>query len=300
MIEKVSFSYSLSKKATTASTKATLIQFPLKVAHAITAHKIQGQTIPKPLKVALDISSIFDDAQAHVMLSRVEEFEQIYILDSLPEDNIRASGKALTELKEMNKRSLNQNPIPWKQENEYCIKIASLNCMNLSNNYEDIVGDRTLMESSIIAFSETWLEQKTIMHINGYKAHFNSIGPGKGLAIFMKDDTFKPIMDIKQEKMQVTKLRSQDLDLITVYRSDQGNTKELLQHLENLVNKDMATVVCGDFNICYQASRNNRISKYLENNGFLQLIKEATHIKGRHIDHFYFKPDHSFHEHPSI
>ena len=109
VIEKVSFSYSLSKKATSASTKATLIQFPLKVAHAITAHKIQGQTIPKPLRVALDISSIFDDAQAHVMLSRVEEFEQIYILDSLPEDKIRASGKALTELKEMNKRSINQN-----------------------------------------------------------------------------------------------------------------------------------------------------------------------------------------------
>ena len=156
------------------------------------------------------------------------------------------------------------------------------------------------MESSIIAFSETWLEQKTILHINRYNAHFNSIGSGKGLAIFIKDDTFKPIMDIKQEKMHVTKFQSQDLDLIIVYRSDQGNTKELLQHLENLVNKDMATVVCGDFNVCYQTSRNNRITQYLETNGFLQLMKEATHIKGRHIDHFYFKPDHSFHEHPSI
>ena len=300
VIEKVSFSYSLSKKATTASTKATVIQFPLKVAHAITAHKIQGQTIPKPLKVALDISSIFDDAQAHVMLSRVEEFEQIYILDSLPEDKIRASGKALTELEEMNKRSINQNPIPWKQENEFCIKIASLNCMNLSNNYEDIVCDKTLMESSVIALSETWLEQNTILNINGYKAHFNSIGPGKGLAIFLKDDIFKPIMDIKQEKMQLTKLQSEDLEIIIVYRSDQGNTKELLQHLTNLVKNDAATVVCGDFNICYQTSRNNRITQYLETNGFLQLMKEATHIKGRHIDHFYFKPGLRFHEHPSV
>ena len=91
VIEKVSFSYSLSKKATAGSSRATVIQFPLKVAHAITAHKIQGQTIPKPLKVALDISSIFDDAQAHVMLSRVEEFQQVYILESLPKEKIRAS-----------------------------------------------------------------------------------------------------------------------------------------------------------------------------------------------------------------
>ena len=122
------------RKATTASTKATLVQFPLKVAHAITAHKIQGQTITKPLKVALDISSIFEDAQAHVMLSRVEEFEQMYILDKLPEENIRASKKALDQLQMMNARSINQNPIPWNQEDDNYIKIATLNCMNLMNN----------------------------------------------------------------------------------------------------------------------------------------------------------------------
>ena len=84
IIEKISFSYSISKKATSASAMATLIQFPLKVAHAITSHKIQGQTILKPLKAALDIKSAFSDGQAHVMLSRMEELDQLYILDSLP------------------------------------------------------------------------------------------------------------------------------------------------------------------------------------------------------------------------
>ena len=117
VIEKVSFSYSLSKKATTGSIKATVIQFPLKVAYAITAHKIQSQTIPKPLKVALDISSVFEDSQAHVMLSRVEEFEQIFVLESLPDEKIHASPKALKELENMNARSINQNPTHWKQDN---------------------------------------------------------------------------------------------------------------------------------------------------------------------------------------
>jgi exonuclease III len=300
VIEKVSFSYSLSKKASTASTKATLIQYPLKVAHAIAAHKIQGQTIPKPLKVALDISSIFDDAQAHVMLSRVEEFEQIYILESLPEDKIRASAKALAELEVMNRRSINNNPTPWRENNEYHIKIAALNCMNLENNYDDIVSDNTLKESSIIAFTETWLDQKSILNINGYKAHFNSIGPGKGIAIYMKNDTFKPTVNIKQDKMQITKLESPELEVITVYRSEQGSITELLQHLTNMINQDRATVVCGDFNICYQASRNNKITQFLEKNRFLQLMKEATHIRGRHIDHFYFKPGYRIHENVSI
>ena len=69
---------------------------------------------------------------------------------------------------------------------------TNLNWMN--NNYEDIVSDRTLMESLIIALSETWLDQKTILNINGYKAHFNSIGPGKGLALYLKDDDYARIV----------------------------------------------------------------------------------------------------------
>ena len=56
VIEKVSFKYSLSKKSAIGSISSKVIQLPLKVAHGITEHKIQGQTVPKPLKVALDIS----------------------------------------------------------------------------------------------------------------------------------------------------------------------------------------------------------------------------------------------------
>jgi hypothetical protein len=62
----------------------TLVQFPIKLAHAITAYKIQGQTIPKPLKVAFDIDSIFEEAQGYVMLSRVQELKQIFILMGEP------------------------------------------------------------------------------------------------------------------------------------------------------------------------------------------------------------------------
>jgi ATP-dependent exoDNAse (exonuclease V) alpha subunit len=67
----------MSKKSSSASSDV-LIQFSIKLAHAITAHKIQGQTIPKPLKIAVDIASVFEDAQAYVMLSRIEGLEQLY------------------------------------------------------------------------------------------------------------------------------------------------------------------------------------------------------------------------------
>jgi len=66
IIEKVSVNYSLRKKGGAVGATATLIQFPVKVAHAITAHKIQGQTIPKPLKVAFDLKNIFEEAQGYI------------------------------------------------------------------------------------------------------------------------------------------------------------------------------------------------------------------------------------------
>ena len=75
---------------------------------------------------------------------------------------------------------------------------------------------------------------------------------------------------------------------------------ELLQHLAAMIETKVATIVCGDFNICYNASRNNRVTQYLENNGFKQMMKEATHIKGRIIDHFYFKPGKGISEKVSI
>ena len=174
--------------------------------------------------------------------------------------------------------------------------------MNLNNNYKEIIYDPTLMESTLMAFSETWLEEKTSFNFNilGYQSHFNSIGPGKGLALYYKEGTFKPTIDIKREKMQISKLEAAESHVISVYRSEQGNLTELIERLENLITPGVTTVVCGDFNFCYIANRNNKVTKFLENTGFSQLMKDPTHIKGRLLDHFYFKSGENKIESPSM
>ena len=58
----------------------------------------------------MDINSVFDDAQAYVMLSRVQQIEQVFILGELDESKIRTSRIALQELHRMKLVSLNSNP----------------------------------------------------------------------------------------------------------------------------------------------------------------------------------------------
>ena len=193
-----------------------------------------------------------------------------------------------------------KNPIPWEQDSESNIRISFLNIMNLKNNHDDIVKDKTLMRSTILAVSETWLNINESIEITGFKEYLNSTGPGKGLALFIRDDDFKHKINIREERMQITLVGSNDLDVIIVYRSEQGSTLQLIQHLEDLINPGSAIVICGDFNICYRSTRNNRVTKFLNQLGFSQLMNEPTHIRGRTIDHFYFREGAVIQENPII
>ena len=91
VIKKKELDYSLSRSQGLVSSTAKLIQYPLVLAWAVTVHKFQGQTVTSPQKVVIDLRSVFEAAQAYVMKSRVQELEQLYILEDLKEDKIYAN-----------------------------------------------------------------------------------------------------------------------------------------------------------------------------------------------------------------
>ena len=276
---------------------ALLIQFPVKPAHAVTANKIQGQTIHHPSKAVLDLNSVFEDAQAHVMLSRVQCLEQVYILKSLDEAKIRTSIIGLAELERLKKISYNENPTPWNTllGNDR-VKIASLNCAGLAPHYIDVLVDTKLQKADIIHLVETSLEgteKCEHLRVPEYESHFINVNRGKGIATYFKTSIFTHERDYVATNMQVTKFKSPELDVINVYRSSDGNSLELLNRISEMLTVEKPTLISGDFNICMLNHEKNRLSKGLLQNGFCQMVKEATHIKGGHIDHVYWKDEHS-------
>ena len=188
------------------------------------------------------------------MLSRVCALSQIYILDTFEESKMYPNIKALKELDRLNDISLNRNPTDWEKEDTQVMKIYSLNCRSLKKHYEDIIADTLLLKSDIIILQETWLLDDTIredLEIPDYELHLNSHGRGKGLAIYFKSNIFSHVMDMKQEHMQLSKFSSRDLDIISLYRSKDGNLIELNQKIEEMVQQDKPQLLIGDFNYCY-------------------------------------------------
>ena len=78
ILERFSMQYNVRHKSGDVGATATVVQFPVKVAFAVTAHKIQGASISSPAKVVMDLNSTFEPAQCYVMLSRIQKLGKLF------------------------------------------------------------------------------------------------------------------------------------------------------------------------------------------------------------------------------
>ena len=292
-VSRIEFSYSLSKKSYSASSQAKVIQYPLRLAFAATAHKFQGQTVQKPMCLVVDLMTVREPAQAYVMLSRVQEIDQVFIVEKLPADKLKPSIVALKEVNRLKEIPSNCSFLQqWCSADKDRIRIAFLNTRSLQKHFKDLQCNWTLCSCDILCISETWFKQEQLESeyiLKGYEhPHLVSVGPGKGLATYAKT-SFQPVADVCRSNYQISKFACDNCEVISVYRSESAPYEDVLCDIAQICNDEKLTILGGDFNVCVLKNEHNLLIKGLTQFGFIQMISEATHIAGGAIDHCYIR-----------
>ena len=296
-ISRVSVEYSIGKQHKGHEAKAKVVQFPLKLAWAITAHKVQGQTIKSPRPVAMDLQSTFTKAQAYVMLGRTENLQQIYLAD-FDNGKLGCNTNSLEESQSLEKKAeqyFNENV--WLS-NADLFRVSHLNIRSLKNHFMDLACDSHLLKSDIIGISETWFPKTGFLlpelpAFDTYRQFYASAGRGKGVALFIKDNL--AVVDTQKlctQQFQVLKVTLELLTVIVVYRSPATNSCDLLiDALLTLITNTSSTIIMGDFNIDPKKNpkQYHNLNSAMISKGFEQIIDRATHMKGHMLDHMYLQ-----------
>ena len=215
-------------------------------------------------------------------MSRAQKLSQLYILDNLYTDNWKASLRCLDELEDSEENALNT-----MKRDENTLEIISMNIRSLRKHHQDMLRNYVFHPSDIICLQETWLhpgEDPAKYQIGEMIPLLNSQGQGKGIATYISSP-FKLGQHYCLEDCQLTKVSSDKLDVINVYRSANCSTFE--NELQAMITMKRPTIVCGDTNINVGPNPDKSSSSFvhfMSKLGFTQLVSGSTHDKGGTID----------------
>ena len=258
--------------------------------------QIQGQTIPYPTAVVVDFRGAKQAGMIYVMLSRAQSIEQIFIMDSLRKEmkGWRPDPSAMEEMESCRTKAINvQNQNTEVDQ----FKILCLNVYSLKKHFDDVTRTVQAMSSpSAICLQETWLNEGDNVdkyQIQDLKLIVNSKGRGHGVATYFVD-TFDVTDSVTTDSCQITKISSNNIDVINVYRSKDCDLEEFKLMIFKMIDaNDMfrKVLICGDLNIHYtEETSNSFVKKIVDEYKFEQLVKDPTHDGGNTIDHVYVSP----------
>ena len=135
------------------------------------------------------------------------------------------------------------------------------------NKFDNITTDLSLQQSDVIILAETWIPENSNVkyRIQTYETHLNNCGRGKDLAIFSKSE-FELNGNHNEENINISKIESDHLDIIAIYRSKDGCLTTMVNKHEDLINLGKSTLIIGDMNVCNKKNPGNELRKNLENN----------------------------------
>ena len=266
----------------------TCFQFPIKLAFAITGHKMQGQTIKRGSKLVVNWSNRLPSGLAYVMCSRTESIDDLFIAGQFDPKKIMANSKALEEAKRLDEISLANRPRVIPHSN-ILLSFGFVNIRSVNANFEFLEDDEVMKEHDIIFVTETWMDAKSdkTYNINGYHSAFanGKTGRGKGVGVFFKKDASIEVCE--EELYQFIKLKNESVTIFCLYISKGCQFSQIVQSLKDFgfYNQEENTCLIGDLN--FDVSKTNDLSRYLSRMEFKQLVCRATQLDGHILDHVY-------------
>ena len=268
-------------------------QMPLKLAWAVTVHKVQGQTTDKAVISMEGLKA----AMAYVALSRVTTLEGLYLTNYDP-STIFCKKDIDTNIAKMPTFDISTaNPLLQLDHNINFI-IAHHNIQSLRCHIEDLRNNTQMRNAHVICLSETWLTDNDNLEdlvIDGYTLETMKVGRARGVAMYIQnsiDYTVLPFFTSDCDTLAIRTYGATNELIAVVYKPPNARHDTFCTEMSNitaqteLLETDHAVFV-GDFNIdlLKDGTLPPRVFQ-----SYFQAISEPTTINETLLDHIYIKP----------
>ena len=269
-------------------------QIPLKLAWAVTIHKVQGQTTEKAV-VSMEALTA---AMAYVALSRVTTLEGLY-LTNYDQSKIFCNNDIETNVAKMSTFDLSTaNPLLELDHHTNFI-VAHHNIQSLRRHIEDLKSNTQMRNAHVICLSETWLtdhnDNLEDLVIDGYTLETLNAGKGRGVAMYIQksvDYSVLPILSNDCDTLAIRTYGATNMLIAVVYKPPATRNSTFCTEMSNITAQTELLetdhdVFVGDFNIDLIKSGTLRPKSF---QNYFQAISEPTTANETLLDHIYIRP----------
>ncbi len=265
-------------------------QMPLKLAWAVTIHKVQGQTTDQAVISMKNLRQ----AMAYVAISRVTHIDGVY-LTNFDVSKIICDERIADCMSQMPMCDLSlSNPL---SDIDHCTRfiIVHHNIQSLNCHLEDLKSNTEIRNAHVICLSETWLDDSNLdpLSISGYSMEVVNSGKGRGVAMYIQNSVQYNRLHLSTEYSDVLAIRTcgnTNMLIVAIYkpvattpRQFTSDMNDVTAHIE-VLDTDY-NVLVGDFN---RDLLKDSIMPVFRT--YKQLIEKPTTNHGTLLDHIYIKP----------
>ncbi|KAK0145565.1 ATP-dependent DNA helicase PIF1 [Merluccius polli] len=294
-------------------------QFPMKLAFACTAHKVQGMTMESAV---VSLKRVFEPGMSYVALSRTTSLRGLNITD-FEKKKIYADPEITAAMENMNHASFEcarplLQHVKLAEGTAQNFKLIHHNAQGLPSHIEDLKCHHELALADVLCITETHLSGSFVsptFHLEGYNMFARSrqvsytnfpdmaTKDGGGVAVYCKShiqaEAQRYFQNVTDLEFVVVKLEAPVRAVIAaVYRPPHFCLKKFLPNLESLLDSlDMMNhqpvIVSGDFNEDLLCKGKKAIQELFQSKGYTQLITAATTENRTLLDHIYVSQPHT-------